>query len=112
KSGWLRKQGGVVKSWHRRWFTLKGDTLYYYSSEDESKSPLGSIFLPSNKVFEIPSPGSPDPEKFFFEVGPGSHFVIIYFLGEGRSQVSGNHATYQICAATNEERKEWIKAIR
>ena len=41
KCGWLKKQGGVVKSWRKRWFTLKGDQLYYYISEDENKSPQG-----------------------------------------------------------------------
>jgi hypothetical protein len=68
KSGWLKKQGGVVKSWHKRWFTLKGDSLYYFQSEDESKSPVGSIFLPGNRVVEI-SPS--EPEKFLFEIVPG-----------------------------------------
>ena len=70
RSGWLRKQGGVVKSWHRRWFTIKGDSMYYYSSEDESKSPLGSIFLPGNKVIEFPY-SVQEPEKFLFSVVPG-----------------------------------------
>eukprot|EP00058_Branchiostoma_floridae_P016407 XP_002601895.1 hypothetical protein BRAFLDRAFT_86373 [Branchiostoma floridae] len=36
-SGWLRKQGGVVKTWQRRWFVLRGDQLFYYTKEDESK---------------------------------------------------------------------------
>ncbi|KAL6078284.1 hypothetical protein STEG23_006541, partial [Scotinomys teguina] len=41
KCGWLRKQGGFVKTWHTRWFVLKGDQLYYYKDEDETK-PLAS----------------------------------------------------------------------
>lgn len=37
KCGWLRKQGGFVKTWHTRWFVLKGDQLYYFKDEDEMK---------------------------------------------------------------------------
>jgi len=73
KAGWLRKQGGYVKSWHRRYFIMKGDYLYYYSSDDDcvsGKPPLGFIFLPGNHVVEVPfTPG--DAEKFQFEIQPG-----------------------------------------
>ncbi|EOB05761.1 Rho GTPase-activating protein 24 [Anas platyrhynchos] len=43
KCGWLRKQGGFVKTWHTRWFVLKGDQLYYFKDEDETK-PLTITF--------------------------------------------------------------------
>lgn len=70
KSGWLRKQGGVVKSWQRRWFTIKGDCMYYYSVQDESKSPLGVIFLPGSRVIEHAF-NVAEPDKFLFEIAPG-----------------------------------------
>ncbi|KAG1705204.1 hypothetical protein DVH05_004137 [Phytophthora capsici] len=35
--GWLKKEGGKVKSWKRRYFTLYGSKLSYYKSE---KGPL------------------------------------------------------------------------
>lgn len=38
RCGWLRKQGGFVKTWHSRWFVLKGDQLYYYKDEEETKA--------------------------------------------------------------------------
>uniref|UniRef100_A0A8D0GEG6 PH domain-containing protein n=1 Tax=Sphenodon punctatus TaxID=8508 RepID=A0A8D0GEG6_SPHPU len=69
KCGWLRKQGGFVKTWHTRWFVLKGDQLYYFKDEDETK-PLGTIFLPGNKVLEHPC-NEDSPGKFLFEVIPG-----------------------------------------
>nr|XP_035921034.1 rho GTPase-activating protein 24-like isoform X2 [Halichoerus grypus]XP_035921035.1 rho GTPase-activating protein 24-like isoform X2 [Halichoerus grypus]XP_035921036.1 rho GTPase-activating protein 24-like isoform X2 [Halichoerus grypus]XP_035921038.1 rho GTPase-activating protein 24-like isoform X2 [Halichoerus grypus]XP_035921039.1 rho GTPase-activating protein 24-like isoform X2 [Halichoerus grypus] len=68
KCGWLRKQGGFVKTWHTRWFVLKGDQLYYFKDEDETK-PLGTIFLPGNKVLEHPC-NEESPGKFLFEVVP------------------------------------------
>ncbi|CAH0482185.1 unnamed protein product [Peronospora belbahrii] len=33
-SGWLRKEGGTVKNWKRRYFTLHGTTLCYFKSDN------------------------------------------------------------------------------
>ncbi|POM77978.1 Hypothetical protein PHPALM_4559, partial [Phytophthora palmivora] len=33
-SGWLRKEGGTVKNWKRRYFTLHGPTLCYFKSDN------------------------------------------------------------------------------
>ncbi|XP_016381871.1 rho GTPase-activating protein 24-like [Sinocyclocheilus rhinocerous] len=68
RCGWLRKQGGFVKTWHTRWFVLRGDQLYYYKDEDETKA-LGTISLPGNRVTEHPSNGE-EGGKFLFEVIP------------------------------------------
>lgn len=38
RCGWLRKQGGFVKTWHSRWFVLRGDQLLYYKDEEETKA--------------------------------------------------------------------------
>ena len=43
RRGWLRKQGGFVKTWHSRWFVLRGDQLYYYRDEDENKALVGEL---------------------------------------------------------------------
>lgn len=78
KKGWLRKQGGVVKNWHSRYFVLRGHTLYYYMSNDESKL-LGTIILAGNKVVEYPvSPAEPD--KFPFEILPGENSVMAKYI--------------------------------
>ena len=69
KTGWLFKQGGVIKSWHKRWFVIRGDQLFYYTSQDENKQ-MGAIFLPGNKVVEMPvNPNEPD--KYPFEIQAG-----------------------------------------
>lgn len=34
KSGYLKKQGGKIKTWHERWFILTGDELNYYKDAD------------------------------------------------------------------------------
>jgi len=33
-SGWLRKEGGTVKNWKQRYFTLHGLTLCYFKSDN------------------------------------------------------------------------------
>ncbi|KAI4585505.1 hypothetical protein MJG53_005739 [Ovis ammon polii x Ovis aries] len=56
KCGWLRKQGGFVKTWHTRWFVLKGDQLYYFKDEDETKPLVAPCFLniaQSGQVWEL-----------------------------------------------------------
>ncbi|XP_033737431.1 rho GTPase-activating protein 24-like isoform X2 [Pecten maximus] len=100
KCGWLRKQGGMVKTWHRRWFCLNGDCLFYFSKEDDLKA-LGSIFLPGNRVVEHAF-NPDDPDKFLLEIFPGSV----------QSKMTPNHDTFLLWAATAEERDTWIKALR
>ncbi|KAG1943620.1 rho GTPase-activating protein [Pimephales promelas] len=75
RCGWLRKQGGFVKTWHTRWFVLRGDQLHYYKDEDETKA-LGSISLPGNRVTEHPSNGE-ESGKFLFEVIPGGKCHVV-----------------------------------
>uniref|UniRef100_A0A8C9A606 Rho GTPase-activating protein 24 n=1 Tax=Prolemur simus TaxID=1328070 RepID=A0A8C9A606_PROSS len=100
RCGWLRKQGGFVKTWHTRWFVLKGDQLYYFKDEDETK-PLGTIFLPGNKVVEHPC-NEENPGKFLFEVVPGGD----------RDRMTANHESYLLMASTQNDMEDWVKSIR
>ncbi|XP_053260144.1 rho GTPase-activating protein 24 isoform X2 [Podarcis raffonei] len=100
KCGWLRKQGGFVKTWHTRWFVLKGEQLYYFKDEDETK-PLGTIFLPGNRVAEHPC-NDESPGKFLFEVIPGGD----------RERMTANHETYLLMASTQNDMEDWVKSIR
>lgn len=36
--GWLNKRGGRIHTWHKRWFVLTGDLLFYYKSPQVSKA--------------------------------------------------------------------------
>ncbi|KAG7477108.1 hypothetical protein MATL_G00090650 [Megalops atlanticus] len=100
RCGWLRKQGGFVKTWHTRWFVLKGDQLYYYKDEEETKA-LGAIFLPGNRVTEHPNNGE-EAGKFLFEVVPGGD----------RERMTANHETYLLMASTQNDMEDWVKTIR
>ncbi|XP_052068710.1 rho GTPase-activating protein 24-like isoform X2 [Mytilus californianus] len=99
KSGWLRKQGGMVRTWHRRWFCLNGDCLFYFTKEDDLR-PQGSIFLPGNRIAEIQWTPD-DSDKYLFEICPGKT--------QSRTAPS---EVFQLCAGNNDERQQWMKAIR
>ncbi|XP_062333609.1 rho GTPase-activating protein 24 [Osmerus eperlanus] len=100
RCGWLRKQGGFVKTWHTRWFVLRGDKLHYYKDEEETKA-LGTIFLPGNRVTEHPTNGD-EGGKFLFEVVPGGD----------RERMTANHETYLLMANTQNDMEDWVKTIR
>uniref|UniRef100_A0A3Q3B3L1 Rho GTPase-activating protein 24 n=1 Tax=Kryptolebias marmoratus TaxID=37003 RepID=A0A3Q3B3L1_KRYMA len=100
RCGWLRKQGGFVKTWHSRWFVLRGDQLCYFKDEEESKA-LGVIFLPGNKVTEHPTSGD-EGGKFLFEVIPGGD----------RERMTNNHETYLLMASSQNDMEDWVKTIR
>eukprot|EP00736_Rhodelphis_marinus_P000260 Rmarinus@m.22836 len=44
KSGWLTKQGGIVRNWKERWFVLTDTHLHYYKDK-EASAPQASISL-------------------------------------------------------------------
>ena len=75
KCGWLKKHGGTLRSWQRRWFCLKEDkTLYYFSSDDETRSPVGSQFLVGYRIIELPQTN--DQDKFLFDIVPGDYTIF------------------------------------
>ncbi|KAH3761976.1 hypothetical protein Pelo_6199 [Pelomyxa schiedti] len=49
KAGFLTKQGGMVKSWKKRWFVLKGNTLYYFVTTSDNE-PTGVIDMAGARV--------------------------------------------------------------
>ena len=72
KRGWLRRQSfGIVKTWQSRWFVLYEDNLSYYSTDDETKSIVGQIYLRGRAVSEHASNANESSQKFVFEISPG-----------------------------------------
>ncbi|CAI9735547.1 GTPase-activating 24-like isoform X2 [Octopus vulgaris] len=101
KKGWLRKLGGIVKTWQRRWIVLNGNILFYFTREDDQKS-LGSILLPGNRAFAHSySPGNPD--KYIFEIEPDKNM---------KASNPTPHEVSLFCCESEAERQEWIRAIR
>ncbi|KAK3578719.1 hypothetical protein CHS0354_010103 [Potamilus streckersoni] len=113
--GWLKKSSAksLMKTWQQRWFILNGDCLFYFQREDEVKS-LGAIFLPGNKVYEIPT-SLDEPDKFLFEIVPESHQISYRrTLPTSRQQNKTTAESLGVTLWANSEadRQEWIRAIR
>ncbi|XP_053889334.1 rho GTPase-activating protein 22 isoform X1 [Malaclemys terrapin pileata] len=102
KSGWLKKQRSIMKNWQQRWFVLRGDQLFYYKDEEETKL-QGFIPLQGNQVSEL-TPQPEEPGKHLFEIAPG---------GAGdREKMPVNHEAFLLMANSQNEMEDWVKAIR
>eukprot|EP00698_Gefionella_okellyi_P014239 TRINITY_DN3950_c0_g1_i1.p1 TRINITY_DN3950_c0_g1~~TRINITY_DN3950_c0_g1_i1.p1 ORF type:complete len:1685 (+),score=428.43 TRINITY_DN3950_c0_g1_i1:54-5108(+) len=94
KEGRLVKQGNSWKSWKERWFILSGNMLKYYRpSKIDDGAELGTISLS--------------------DVKPSSVVISSEEHGFRVASVDGEKArTYVIRARSDEERNEWVEAIR
>ncbi|KAK7493344.1 hypothetical protein BaRGS_00015470 [Batillaria attramentaria] len=91
--GWLRRQGGVMRGWQRKYFVLNDKCLFCFAREDDSR-PLHVYYLDDYRPAELPlSPD--DSDKFMFELAA--------------EKSSAEPAV--LCAATEAERKEWMKGL-
>ncbi|XP_069799137.1 rho GTPase-activating protein 25 isoform X1 [Dendropsophus ebraccatus] len=97
KCGWLKKQQkSFVKNWQQRYFVLKGQYLFFYKDEDDSK-PQGFLFLLRSTVSEV-SCSPDDAGKFIFEVIP--------------EQTKPAQDGCILLANSQTEMEEWVKAIK
>jgi len=88
KEGWMTKQGGFWRTWHKRWFTLIGNVLEYYVQPGVELK--GSI----NIMECISVERAPECKK-------QPAFKII----------KGETRTYYIVAENEKEVNEWVTAI-
>ncbi|XP_073532443.1 sesquipedalian-1 [Phyllobates terribilis] len=89
KSGFLYKKGDRNTSYHRRWFVLKGNMLFYYDHQ-ESKEPVGAIILECCRVELCES-----TEEYAFAIRFGYSKSRAYILA------ADSHSTME----------SWVKAL-
>jgi len=53
--GWMKKQGGFVKTFNKRYCVLNPKILYYYKEENVSPSILPSFFFSVLLFFQLSS---------------------------------------------------------
>lgn len=110
REGWLLKEGGRIKTWKRRWFILTDGCLYYFQYTTD-KEPKGIIPLENLCVKEVDDPH----KQFCLEVyslhQKGETIKACKTETDGRV-VMGKHHSYKLSTASEEERAEWIQAIR
>jgi len=88
KVGWLTKQGGLVKSWKKRWFVLKNSKLFYYHGKTDT-----------TRIGEI------DLEAAGIQIGDkkAGKKLCIEIITHGR--------TFYIHADSQNDYEEWMKAL-
>ncbi|XP_062927383.1 pleckstrin homology domain-containing family H member 1-like [Mobula hypostoma] len=88
KSGYLLKMGGRVRTWKRRWFTLRNsEILYYKSPSDVIRKPQGQIEL-------------------------GSSCRIVRGEGAQTFQLVTESRTYYLTADSPNILEEWIRVLQ
>ncbi|NWT12033.1 RHG22 protein, partial [Vireo altiloquus] len=98
KCGWLKKQRSIMKNWQQRWFVLRGDQLFYYKDEEETKPQKG--FSATRRVIEL---GKRLEGRFVFCLSGGA--------GD-REKMPVNHEAFLLMANSQNEMEDWVKAIR
>ncbi|CAF3557551.1 unnamed protein product [Rotaria socialis] len=112
KEGWLWKQGGRVRQWKRRWFVITDGCLFYYESRTEVDNPRGIIPLVDVGVREIDDDRT---KQFCFELFPLAGEKVKTTKptpGETGKATEGHHTVYRMSASSEDERKDWIRALR
>jgi len=90
KSGYLTKEGGNFKTWHKRWFVLKDGVIFYSKKQDSGE--LGVVRV-SNLL----------PENIQISSRKGKKYVF---------EVITPQRTYFFQAGTEKEMEDWLTCIR
>jgi len=90
RSGYLVKEGGNFKTWHKRWFVLKDGVIYY--SKNQTSGELGVVRI-SNL----------NPENIQVSTRKGKKFVF---------EVATPQRTYYFQAASDKEMEGWVSTIK
>ncbi|XP_015268742.1 PREDICTED: sesquipedalian-1 [Gekko japonicus] len=89
KAGFLHKKGERHTAYHRRWFVLKGNLLFYFEDR-ESREPVGVVILEDSTVELCDS-----SEEFAFAIR----------FGCAKSR------TYVLAAESQAAMEAWVKAL-
>lgn len=110
REGWLIKEGGLHKSWRKRYFILKDNCLYYFKNVGD-REPRGIIPLENLQVREVQDAR----RKYCFEIYSADNSSGLIKACKTDSEgkvVEGHHDVYRICAVSEEEREIWIGCIK
>ncbi|BFZ17773.1 hypothetical protein BsWGS_20812 [Bradybaena similaris] len=93
--GWLKRKGGRMKTWSRRWFVLTDKFLFIFLRDDDRRS-QDCITLNGQLIVEPPVDPA-DPCRGYFD--------IVTECDKGITD------TLSLCAETEEQKHVWTKAL-
>ncbi|NWS19274.1 RHG22 protein, partial [Pachyramphus minor] len=113
KCGWLKKQRSIMKNWQQRWFVLRGDQLFYYKDEEETKPQRCGKETSIRQVIEL----GKRLEGVIYPLGHADlqilRFVFCLSGGAGdQEKMPVNHEAFLLMANSQNEMEDWVKAIR
>lgn len=95
--GWLRRKGGRMNTWSRRYCVLSDKFLFMYLKEDDNKF-SDCITLNGQTIVEPPVDPNAESKRCYFDIISASN----------KSQVD----VISLCADTEESKKDWIRALK
>lgn len=92
RTGWLMKQGEVMKSWRRRWVVLKQGKIFWFKNEVVTpQSPCRGI-IEVDKCLSVKGAEDAIHRSFAFELSTADS--VMYFVAD-----------------SDKEKEDWINAI-
>ncbi|KAH9513050.1 Rho GTPase activating protein 24 [Bulinus truncatus] len=96
--GWLKRKGGRMSTWPRRWCILSDKFLFMFSKEDDRK-PTDCIDLDGRTITEPAlDTNANEPKRYQFDILGGSD----------KNQIE----IVSLCAETEELKKIWVRALK
>ena len=107
KAGWLSKQGeGLITSWHRFWFVLKSECLYYfYHPSDTERPPRCTISLENVRI------GRGTNRRDVVLLPLRGSVVRSTKLVDNHEE-NGHHTQFVLRCRDEAEREEWVRALQ
>ncbi|CAG5132493.1 unnamed protein product, partial [Candidula unifasciata] len=94
--GWLKRKGGRMNSWSRRWVVLKDQLLFIFLKEEDRK--YQDCIILDGQIIVEPPPDPGEPRHGYFDIVTGHD--------------KGSTETLSLCAETEEEKKIWLHALK
>jgi hypothetical protein len=104
-SGWLHKEGVSVRSWKKRYFSLKRDAIYYYK-DPKMITVIGTLSYHDCNIFSVYD-RKKAPTKFGFCLRPTSRNAVFDPNGDVEAPTEERY----LCADDQDSRLLWITAI-
>eukprot|EP00736_Rhodelphis_marinus_P010937 Rmarinus@m.4907 len=103
--GYLKKLGEAHQTWKKRWFVLKGNTLYYFKQKDDGKW-QGLIDLNGMEVRECTPP---DSKSLFSQEGKRRYTIGIFPITSNVG--SAKLRVYYLSCESEVEMDGWLHAV-